>query len=164
MDLQDIIQLSCCTTGENIPDDQNRDVTCPVCKQPGTKVPNVTVRHIVRKDFIARAGDDDHYLCMNDKCEVTYYNKDHSTVFVTDELKVPLWYKHGANPVYACYCSRITEDDVERAVREMGITDIPGIRNLYDPDGKCQCRINNPTGRCCHSVFQHLIDRALEGK
>ncbi|WP_406660073.1 (2Fe-2S)-binding protein [Methanolobus sp. ZRKC3] len=156
----EIIQLSCCTGSETETSQENKNTLCPKCNEPGRAVGNVTVRHIVKDELIDRAGTGDYQLCMNERCDVAYYNESGSTIFEKNELKVPLWYKEGANPKYACYCSKITEEDVEKAVTEKNITDISGIRSLYDPDGKCQCKVNNPTGKCCHGVFQTFIDRA----
>jgi bacterioferritin-associated ferredoxin len=153
-----IIQISCIrNTGSAIKSDAAH-ILCPKCKHPGDAVENITVRHIVKMEFIKKLELSDYYLCTDEKCEVAYYTKNHE-YFKQTEIKVPLWYKKNAEPKYACYCSKITENDVEKAITEHYIKTIMDIRQLYDPDAKCQCKIKNPSGKCCHAVFQKIINK-----
>ena len=94
---------------------------CPTCNKTGQKVANETVKHILKTKHTSKIGEKDYYLCMNPDCDVAYYNSE--LVFDKSALKKPLWYKKDANPKYACYCRKITEEEVTKAVRETGLTE-----------------------------------------
>lgn len=158
-----IIPMVCDRSGGNEYDRSEEVILCPACKKEGDHVKNVTVRHLVKKELIAKAGQCDYRICMNEKCDVAYYSEDLSIIFEKKDLKVPLWYKEDASPRYACYCSRITEEDVIRAVREQKLTEMNAIRKHYDPEAKCQCNVKNPTGKCCTNAFKEFVRSALAG-
>jgi hypothetical protein len=93
-----------------------RALTCPRCGGVGRAVKAQTVRSLVHASLAAGIGEREYYLCMDDSCEIAYYSAGPEKPFVTEDLKIPLWYKNGASPVYACYCSKVTEEDVRQAV------------------------------------------------
>ncbi len=99
---------------------------------------------------------------MNPDCDVGYYNSE--SVFDKSALKKPLWYKKDANPKYACYCRKITRDELTKTVLETGLTSAGDIMLHLRGNVKSNCKINNPTGHCCHSVFNAMIEKALEIK
>jgi bacterioferritin-associated ferredoxin len=134
---------------------------CPLCKKEGRYVENITVRHLLREEMEEKAGQEDYYLCMNERCDVAYYNDRIGTIFEKKDIDVPLWFKDDAHPRYACYCSSITDEDVIRAVKEHKITDMLAIRNFYDPGAKSECKIKNPTGKCCSAVFKEIIKKSM---
>jgi hypothetical protein len=43
---------------------------------------------------------------------VVYYSVDSEKKFLKDHVRVPIWFKKDANPKYACYCSKVTEEQV----------------------------------------------------
>ncbi len=99
---------------------------------------------------------------MSPDCNVSYYNSE--KVFDKSALKKPLWYKKDANPKYACYCRKITQEEVTKAVIEKGLTQAGPIMISLRGNVKSNCKINNPTGHCCHPAFNEMIDKALEIK
>ncbi|WP_256622358.1 (2Fe-2S)-binding protein [Methanolobus chelungpuianus] len=166
----------CCSPGKGIPlkhipltpdccggvgqDTSRESAPCPLCRKKGRHVENTTVRHLLRKEMEEKAGQEDYYLCMDEKCDIAYYNDRTGTTFRKKDIIVPLWFKEDADPRYACYCSRITQEEVIRAVREQKITDMNAIRKYYDPEAASQCKIKNPAGRCCSPVFGETIKKA----
>jgi hypothetical protein len=58
---------------------------------------------------------DQYRICMNEDCDVVYYNTGNGIKFLKDQVKVPIWFKKNANPKYACYCSKVTEEQVIEA-------------------------------------------------
>jgi bacterioferritin-associated ferredoxin len=169
---------SCCGTGKGIPlkqipltpnccsgEVQNTSTAsapCPLCKTKGRWVENTTVRHLLRREMEEKAGQEDYYLCMNEKCDIAYYNDKTRIIFWKTDITVPLWFKEDADPRYACYCSKITQEDVIQAVREQKITDMNALRKYYDPGAKSQCKIKNPTGKCCSPVFNEIIKKVKD--
>jgi bacterioferritin-associated ferredoxin len=135
---------------------------CPACSRTGQKVTAETVKHIVNTKCKDKVGEKDYYLCTNPDCNVAYYNAE--LVFERSDLKVPLWYKKYAHPKYTCYCRKITQEEVTKTVLETGLTDAEDIMFHLRGEVKSNCKINNPTGHCCHPVFNEMIEKALETK
>ena len=135
---------------------------CPTCNKRGQKVPNQTVRHILKPRREGKIGKKEYYLCMNPDCDVGYYNSE--AVFDKSDLKVPLWYKKDANPKYTCYCRKITQEEVTKTVMETDLTDSGDIMYYLRGEVESNCKINNPTGHCCHPIFNMIIKKALEIK
>lgn len=137
-------------------------MNCPSCNKEGQKVSNETVRSIVLTNCESKAVESGFYLCMNPNCSVAYYSS--NLVFDKSDLRIPLWYKKGADPKYACYCRKITQEEVTKAVLEKGLTQADDIMFYLRGNVKSNCKINNPTGHCCHPVFNKMIEKAIETK
>ncbi len=135
---------------------------CLICSKQGQKVSNQTVRHILKPRCEGKIGEKEYYLCMNPECDVCYYNSE--AVFYKSDLKVPLWYKKDANPKYACYCRKITQEEVTKTILETDLIDAEDIMFHLRGEVESNCRVNNPTGHCCHPVFNEMIEKALEIK
>ena len=118
------------------------------------------MKHILKFDQEGNIGKKDCYLCKNPNCDVGYYNSE--AVFDKSALKAPLWYKKDANPKYACYCRKITQEEVTKTVIETGLTEAESIMLHLREHVKSNCKINNPTGHCCHPVFNEIIKKALK--
>ncbi len=58
---------------------------------------------------------------------------------------------------YICYCKKVTKKEVILAINQ-------GARTLDDLKGATgaglgdKCRVTNPTGRCCCSDLQEMLD------
>ena len=137
-------------------------VKCPTCGETGQKVANETVRHILKSKNKKSVGEEEFYLCMNPECDAAYFSS--KLVFSKSALKKPLWYKTDANPKYACYCRKITQEELTHAVLQTGLTEAGEIMLHLRGNVKSNCRINNPTGHCCHPVFNEMIEEALRTK
>jgi hypothetical protein len=135
---------------------------CPTCSKQGQKVGNETVKHILKPKYRLKIGQKDYYLCMNADCDIGYYNSE--SVFDKSALKKPLWYKKDADPKYACYCRKITQEEVTKTVLETGLTQAGDIMFHLRGNVKSNCKINNPTGHCCHPVFNDMTQKALESR
>ena len=137
------------------------DGLCPICKTSGSKVKNVTVEHLILESLTELVGDRDYYLCMNEECDIVYYNTEIKSVFSKQQVKVPIWFKKDANPKYACYCSKVTEDQVIDAVVKDRANNMQDVLKLTGAMKDAQCQKNNPLGKCCHQIIQDAIDKGL---
>ncbi len=99
---------------------------------------------------------------MNPACKVAYFTED--SFFDKTALDAPLWYKNDANPKYACYCRKITQEEVAKAVMETDLAEAEDIMYHLRGEVESNCKINNPTGHCCHPVFNEVIAKAFEAK
>lgn len=137
---------------------------CPICKTAGAKVKNITVKHLVLESITELVGDTDYYLCMNEECNIVYYNTESNTKFNKQQVKVPIWFKKDANPKYTCYCSKVTEEQVMNAIIKDGAENMKDVLKLTGAMKNPQCQKNNPLGKCCHQIIQDAIDKGLSMK
>lgn len=138
-----------------------KDNLCPVCKKQGNLVKNITVKNLVLDELVEQISDDDYFLCMNEECDITYYNVESNIKFNKQQIKVPIWFKKYANPKYACYCSKVTEKEIIDAVVKDGATNMEEVLKITGAMNNSQCQKKNPLGKCCHKIIQDAIDKAL---
>ncbi len=138
--------------------------SCPECKTEGKLVKKFTVIRVVKKDLKESIGEDDYYLCLDPKCKVGYFSNSTGKTVYRSELKKPLWYKDDANPVIACYCTMITEEDIIRTIIETNLKTMRHI--MFHLKGRLgdTCKYKNPTGHCCNEVFNSMIVKGLRVK
>lgn len=124
-------------------------------------VKNITVKHLVFDELIEQVGNSDYYLCMNNECDVAYYNKEADVKFNKQQIKVPIWFKKDANPKYACYCNKVTEEQIINAVVNDGANTMKEVLKITGAMSNPQCQKKNPLGKCCHQIVQDAIDKGL---
>ncbi|MDK2800057.1 (2Fe-2S)-binding protein [Candidatus Parcubacteria bacterium] len=154
----------CCGNSEKSTCNIEKDNLCPVCGKQGALVKNITVKHMVLDELTEQVSDNDYFLCMDEDCDITYYNIKSNIKFNKQQVKVPIWFKRDANPKYACYCSKITEEQVINAVIKDGAKSVKDVVVLTGAMKNSQCQKNNPLGKCCHQIIQDTIDKGLSMK
>lgn len=137
---------------------------CPACNGKGEPVGRFTVEHLVTEDNRKAVEGDQYHICMNETCDVVYYNIDNGVKFLKNQIKVPIWFKKNANPKYACYCSKTTEDEVIEAVVKHGAKTVKEVIEITGAMKNDNCRENNPMGVCCHNIIQEAINKGLAMK
>ena len=138
-----------------------KEVPCPACGKKGVYVGNVTVKHMVKKHLMDEVSDDEHWLCMSEKCEVAYYTGS-NVEFNKEDIKVPIWFKKDANPKYACYCNNITEEQVIETVVNKGLDNMKDIIVSINGKVRSQCKVRNPAGKCCTQTFNEAIGKGMK--
>jgi len=137
---------------------------CPQCSQQGQMVRKLTVRSLLNSELKNRVSDIAYYLCMSSDCEVSYYSNIPNEIFTTKDVKVPIWYKKDAQPKYACYCNKITDDEAFNAVKETGLSEQSKIIEFLREKVKCVCVAMNPSGQCCTPLFSEAIINGLAAR
>lgn len=155
---------SCCEECSEPNIEVGKNNLCPICGNMGSTVKNITVKHLVLSELLEQVGDRDYYLCMNEECNVAYYNNETDVQFNKQQVNVPIWFKKDADPKYACYCSKVTEEQVIDAVLKDGETNMREVLKITGAMKNSQCQKNNPLGKCCHQIIQDAIDKALSMK
>ena len=133
---------------------------CPVCCREGEKVSGITVKSMLMNTEHYVEGND-YYICKNPRCLVAYYDA-HDNTICESSLKVPIWYKEGARPEFDCYWSKVTKDDVIKAVVEKGARDVKTVSEITGAIKNSNCLVNNPTGKCCHNEIKNIIDETVK--
>ncbi len=101
---------------------------------------------------------------MNEDCNVVYYSTDIGIKFLKNQVIVPIWFKKDASPKYACYCSRVTEEQVIEAVVKHGAKTVKEVNAITGAMKNSNCKEKNPLGVCCHKIIQEAIDKGLTMK
>jgi bacterioferritin-associated ferredoxin len=151
-----------CCCGCNTADKELAKVNkCPVCGNEGISVSKITVEHLVAGDYRKTIEGDGYRICMNEDCNVVYYNTNSGVKFSKDQVSVP---EKDANPKYACYCSKVTEEQVIEAVVKHGAKTVQEVNAITGAMKNSNCKENNPLGVCCHKIIQEAIDKGLNMK
>lgn len=150
----------CCHECNTQKIDQTKD-NCPVCNKGGISVSKVTVEHLVTDDYHKSVEGEQYKICMNEYCNVVYYSVDNEKKFLKDQVRVPIWFKKDANPKYACYCSKVTEDQVIDAVLKHGAKSVKEVNAITGAMKNSNCKEKKPLGTCCHKIIQEAIDKGL---
>lgn len=148
----------------NISDDSTssvEEIECPICHKIGLSVKDITVKNLLAGTLKKDLEEDKYYLCMNKSCDVAYYDRSYKEVFKRDDLKVPLWFKEGADPKYICYCSKITEEEIISAIVNKGARSIKELCDLTGAMENCNCELNHPTGKCCSTQMNEVLKEYL---
>ena len=154
----------CCGNLEKSSSGERKNNLCPVCKKQGILVKNITAKHMVVDELKERVDDNNYFLCMSEECDITYYNSESTVKFNKQQVKEPIWFKKDANPKYACYCNKVTEEEIINAVVKDGATSMKEVLKITGAMSNPQCKKNNPLGKCCHQIIQNAIDKGLSMK
>lgn len=133
---------------------------CPECADEGFSVKNITAKHILKKDKSSEVGNHDYYLCVNKECSVSYFNNEAKKQFSIEDTRRPIWFKKNATPVISCYCNSITEEEAIEAVKETGLSAKSEILNFLRSNVKNNCKITNPSGKCCSASVKQAVEKA----
>lgn len=136
---------------------------CPQCNQIGLMVRDLTIQKLLTPEAKNKLKDSTaYYLCTDPDCLISYYSFKNEQLFDIHDVKVPIWYKKDANPVYACYCNKLTREEVLEFVKETGIDEMNKIIIRLRGKVKSTCVAKNPSGQCCNEYFNELIAQGLE--
>lgn len=138
-------------------------MNCPICKGESQSVSFKIVSNFVNDIYVQKIINENYYLCLNSHCEVSYFNKYGSLVLRNKDLKTPIGFKDSANPKYICYCNKVTEEQIVKAVVEQGARNIRDIIKITGAMKNSNCKINNPLGVCCSQEIQKVIDQTIKG-
>lgn len=130
---------------------------CPVCGDDGKSVLSRTVGHLVRSEYSHQVTDGQYKICMKASCDVVYFNVDDGDSFTKGQVKVPIWFKNGAKPRFACYCSEVTEEQVLDAVVRLGSESVKDVNAATGAMKNPNCIERNPLGVCCHKIIEEAI-------
>ncbi|MTI59794.1 MAG: (2Fe-2S)-binding protein [Firmicutes bacterium] len=138
-----------------------RKLNCPVCGGKVKKVSSDVVNTFANKKLKYKLRDSKHYICLNPTCKAAYFSDDKEKITV-DDIRRPIWFKKGADPVIICYCNNITKEQIKEAVREHGLKSWEKIVLHYRKGKNCACNKLNPTGECCTEHFYEIVNETLD--
>lgn len=130
-----------------------------MCSRTGALVDSKTVENLLTKDVEKGIFEKEIFsLCMDEACEMAYFSADYEYLFLQRQVKTPLDFKQDADIRYACYCKRITYDQVKHAVLFEGAKSAKDILRYHGPVKVEECKLENPLGFCCMPDLNKMID------
>ncbi len=133
---------------------------CPVCEKPGQLVPNSVFQSNLKPGSLSKINlKAQNYICLNPSCSVAYYNTENKFTVDKSELKRELWFKEGTERKIICYCNNIDTEQIEKAVKENGLTTWEQIVSKYRSAPIEKCEILHPAGNCCRENFDKTVQR-----
>ncbi len=156
------LKKSCWESEQNFTRVVEKNNICPKCKSKGVEVKSITVKHLVIDELANQVKEPTYFICMNEECNIVYYSSDLDISYNKQQVKVPIWFKKDANPKYICYCNQVTEEQIINAVLNDNAKDMKDIIKLTGAMKNGKCEINNPLGKCCSSIIQEIISKALK--
>ena len=136
----------------------NGDPICPVCRETGHKVKQVTLQSLLREQAVQKLSGEQYYFCDNPRCNVVYYSAA-GAVFDRDDLAVRVGIKESDPPRYLCYCFEHTVEEIEEQVAATGTSTVGDDIALRMKNG-CWCETKNPAGRCCLATVKKYTQQA----
>lgn len=158
------LKKSCWESEQNFTRVVEENNLCPKCNGKSVEVKNITVKHLVIDEFANQVKEPIYFICMNEECNIVYFNTDLNVSYNKHQVKVPICFKKDANPKYICYCNQVTEEQIISAVLKDGAKDMKDIIKFTGAMKNGKCEINNPLGKCCSPFIQETIDKALTMK
>ncbi len=153
--------ISCWKSDENSTGKVERNQACPICNGEAQEVKSIIVKHFVKENYVDEIQDGNYHICLNENCDVVYFNSDQGLVFKKDSVKMPIWFKKDADPKYICYCNGVTEKQIIDAILYKDAKNMKDIIKITGAMKNGQCETKNPLGKCCGPVIQEVINKTL---
>ena len=132
----------CCSSQHNL-----KTAACPVNGKAYREVGRQTVLHHTRKPWARNLPEQRYFFCTDTRCEVVYFGEDKSLV-LRDELRELVGQKSTHSQRTICYCFDIKLSDIQHNPQPLKQFVIEQTKH-----GQCDCRIRNPSGKCCLKDF-----------
>jgi hypothetical protein len=143
----------CCSVTEPVNQDSH---ACPRCGNGGKKIEIITLKSLLLPEALPNLTPEANYrLCLNKTCDVVYFNQ-MKELFLTQDIKVPVYQKTDDEDCPVCYCFGWTRRKLKEAVTEK--EDIVSIIAAHMKAGKCGCNVNNPQGSCCLGNVKETLE------
>jgi len=133
---------------------------CPVAGKPGRRVPDVTLRSLVRDEHLPAVDGGDWFYCDLPDCDVVYFAADGRTL-TKDALKVRVGAKEKRGPRTVCYCFGHTVQSIREEIERTGRSSVAASITAKVKAGECSCETLNPKGSCCLGDINKTVKEAF---
>ncbi len=145
--------------GQNGHKNQNGKA-CPISFDNGKRLFQKTVGNHVYPKYWKLIKGKQFYFCPNADCPVIYFNNEEGLYFSQDELRAPVMHKMpiGTEGRPVCYCMQVMESEVlEEILVKKCCDSLIDIQEYTGANKGKDCKITNPTGRCCGTQLRELL-------
>jgi hypothetical protein len=127
---------------------------CPVNGREYRAVARTTLLHHLRGVWRRKLPEQAYYFCDDPDCAVVYFGAD-GLWFTLQDLREPVGQKSRDPQRPLCYCFGINHAEAvdDSRCREFVVA--------QTKSGSCDCRIRNPSGRCCLGDFPPPPDTSV---
>lgn len=132
-----------------------------MCNGETQEVKSITVKYFVYDSYVDEIQNGKYHICLNENCDVIYFNSDKNLVFKKDSIKMPIWFKKDADPKYICYCNQVTEKQIIDAILNKDAKNMKDIIRITGAMKNGKCETKNPLGKCCGAIIQKSISKTL---
>ena len=123
-------------------------VKCVECGEAGQPVSTITLKQMVRPNFLKVVGKPGFRFCRSPDCDVVYFHPDGEQLRKGD-LRARVGLKETEDPVPLCYCFGFTRAMAVEEIQATGGCAIPARIAAEVRAGNCACEARNPQGSCC---------------
>lgn len=123
-------------------------IACVGCGRVGRPVSTLTLKSMVKPQFLTTVTKPGYRFCGSPDCEVVYYHAHGEQLRKTD-VRVRVGIKEAEGPALLCYCFGFTRAMLLGELRESGRSNIPKLVSEGVKAGRCACEVRNPQGSCC---------------
>jgi copper chaperone CopZ len=146
-------------------DAQPMPAPCPECGATGKPVQPVTLRALLKPEFVADVVQAEYHFCAATGCDIVYHRA--GRVYTKGQLTVAVGVKEAAGDRPLCYCFGHSIATIKEEIRSKGHSDAAeDIRQRMAGRG-CACERTNPSGGCCLGAVARGVEIAgteLSGK
>lgn len=107
-------------------------------------------------------ADEQFLFCATPSCEVAYFSITGETVFGKQDVRVRIGIKEQEDPIPVCYCFGHTRASVWREIEQTGHSTVVASIKEAVQHGRCECEIQNPSGKCCLGEVTRAAQEGLE--
>lgn len=151
--------LSSCCSSSCCSNEGKEEKNCPVCGGKALSVLPITAKSLIKKSRKISLKEN-FYICLNPDCKISYFTD--SKTYKTSDTVVPIDFKSDSKIKYACYCNKLTYEEVAFAVKNKKAKNwaevVKVVKGKINPS---KCIEKNPFGSCCTSnSFKRAMDEA----
>ena len=135
---------SCCAA---VGEDAVSATSCSRCGHHGRTVDPITLKALLTPAALPRFSAESYRFCPTPDCEIVYFGP--QTIFVLEDLALPVFQKQRPGERTVCYCFAVTEKQLRSEMADSGTSESAArIADLVKA-GRCACEVRNPQGSCC---------------
>lgn len=149
----------CCCNGPDA-SPEGADVKCPQCGVVGKSVSTVTLKHMVKPEFLDAVNAPGFQFCRSADCDVIYFHPNGLHLNKGD-VRVRVGLKETKDPVPICYCFGFSEAMAKQEIESTGTCTIAGRISAEMKKERCACEVRNPQGSCCLGSVAVAVKRLL---
>jgi hypothetical protein len=131
---------------------------CPRSRTRGTRVPLETVKALLRDTAMRRLTPSQHAFCPDPLCPVVYFTAC-GEVYVSTDIRVPVWQKQPSGARTVCYCFGENEADIRHEIERTGVSEAVARVRGHIKAQRCACEVRNPRGVCCLADVADAVRR-----